>query len=433
MQLMNLSAWSFDVTAAFLQAENAADEFLYVEVPDGINLDKGKVLQLMKSQYGLRTAPVKWFRELKKTLLGLGLKNSKVDPALFYNEHALVVTHVDDVRLYAKSGHGERYLEAMRGKYQIKIVDLIKAGQEDYLGSVWTFKENQASISNARYIQKLLNESGMENAKVTKIPMQVKQELNDHPRDEKNKEYQSWVGTLLYIGKYRPDISFALNQVTRHCHKNGKEHLEAVKDLIRYLKGTKDMEFCIKGIVCKHLRMQVYSDASFAPTKDKKRRSTTGYLIVIGDTPITWGSKKQSIVALSSREAELVATMTSVQHALALRNMLEEIGINIPTIELYVDNQAVIDEIKRGSWTTVSRHLDVKYLRLSQLYQTGQLEINYIPTHLNVGDMYTKALAYPQFSKYRSLSMCEYRSMDAQDFRGGVLNKFGYRVNLNDT
>ena len=413
-------AYSFDVKSAFLESPIGEDEYLFVEPPDGLEIGKDKCYRLLKSQYGLRTASSRWMKELASSLKECGLKQSKIDPALFYNEECYILTHVDDGRVLSKMGKGKKYLNMLNKRYKLKITDLSKDTEETYLGSKWYFHQDRTEISNRRFIEDLLSNTRMEQANRRLIPMEVKKELNDHDKDEKNPLYQSIVGSLLYISKYRSDISFGVNQLCRHNHKNGEDHMNAAKWLIRYLKGTKDKRLIIPNITGDSMTISIYSDASFASTKDEKKLSTTGYVMMINNTPITWGSKKQSIVATSSREAELVATFTSVLHTITIRNLLEEIGEKPKRIEVYIDNQAVIDDIKRGCFKTESRHLSTKFLKLNYYLETGQINVNYINTKENPADLFTKALARPEFQKHNDNIMNgNFRTVTS--ISGGVL------------
>ena len=127
------------------------------------------------------------------------------------------------------------------------------------------------------------------------------------------------------------------------------------------------------------------------------------------------------MVALSTHEAEFIAATQGYLEALSVRHLLEELGINVPLIHLFLDNQSVIADIKRGAWSSRTRHLDVRYLFLHEEYKTGFMGVHFLPTQHMIADMNTKALAKPKFQEFRDIVLNGNINIDNY-LSGGVVN-----------
>ena len=153
-------------------------------------------------------------------------------------------------------------------------------------------------------------------------------------------QYQKLVRKLIYLAHTRPDISYAVGVVSRFMHCPQVQHMEAVMRILRYLKGTSN-----RGVLFGNngnLNLMAYTDADWAGDKDS-RKSTSGYFTLVGGNLVTWRSKKQNVVALSSAEAEFRGIAKGVTEILWLRKLLCELGF--PPREacrLICDNQASV-------------------------------------------------------------------------------------------
>jgi hypothetical protein len=415
---------TIDFKQAFVQAELTEEDALYIRPPDGVKIDDNKVIRLRRSLYGLKSASHRWSNVLNETMGKLGFKQSPHDNALYIGKDIIGIGHVDDLRVFGKPDVIEQFVKNLKDRHEITI-HIPQEGKEDiYLGNKWEFSKaaKRCKISRTKYIEENLEKYGLKDAKPMNTPMDSGTELLDHDVDEKDPAYQQMIGSLLFVSRIRPDISFAMSQLTRHNHRNGKVHMQNAKRVWRYLKSTKQNAFNLRGAdKIEDLELVVWSDASFAPSNDPKRKGTSGTVITLGKTLIGWSSKKQSIAALSSHEAEMIALMYSVQQALATRNMLEDLGVCIKKIRVFSDNQSVIEDIKRGQWTNRTRHLDIRYLRLALLYRTGQISMEYVTTEEMIADSMTKALAAPKFRQFTDLLMNAEASVPAR-LCGGVMN-----------
>ena len=256
------------------------------------------------------------------------------------------------------------------------------------------------------YTEKLLKRFGMEKANPVATPVDTSNKLVKATESEEcvdQQEYQSAVGSLLYLAvATRPDIAFAVSNVTKFSAQPTKQHWVAVKRILRYLKGTADY-----GLVFTHNapgECVGYSDADWGGDLND-RKSTSGYLFKISGGTVSWRSKKQSCVALSTAEAEYVALASATQEATwmsrltaGLENRSEE------PIVLFEDNQSAISMTKNPQFHGRSKHISIKYHFIRDQVEKGIVNLNYCPTRDMIADIMTKGLPKEQFTRLRSMA-----------------------------
>jgi hypothetical protein len=208
----------------------------------------------------------------------------------------------------------------------------------------------------------------------------------------KDKPYISAVGFLLYLAICtRPDISYAVGVLSRFTSNPGPAHWKAVKHLFCYLKGTADLRLVYAPDGSGEI-FTSYSDADHGGNPDNGR-STSGYILKIGTGAISWSSKLQTIVALSTTEAEYVAACFGGREIMWLRNLLTELGFNLNgSSRLQVDNQSAISVAKNPQHHRRMRHLDLAFYWLRDAVEVGKISVDYIPTAEMPADLLTKAL-----------------------------------------
>lgn len=220
-----------------------------------------------------------------------------------------------------------------------------------------------------------------------------------------DKLYMSIVGSLLYVSVItRPDITYAVQALGRHMQSCGNEHMIAAKRVLRYLQGTKDLGLVYEagetgsdngiGQPC----VVGFSDADWGGDLDT-RRSTTGYLFMIEETRgvVSWGSKLQPTVALSSAEAEYMAACAAVQEAVHLRLLMSDLGFEQrePTV-IYEDNQGCIALSDNPVYHRRTKHIDIRYHFIRERVASKEIELKYVPTKYQLADLLTKGLAKPR-------------------------------------
>jgi hypothetical protein len=366
-------------------SEDTADKVVYV-------------LQLLSSLYGLMSAPHRWNVKFTSSLLDIGLQQSLVDPCLFFNHEIIAIVWVDDCRLFGLPSNCTKYTQLLRSKFNIKV----QSPTDVYLGQHWNYNAATkiCAIDQHTYIMDMLKSAHMDNSRPLSTPAMPGALLESHLTEERNPAYLTHVGKLLYMLNTRPDCSFAVHQITQHNIRNGQSHFNAIKHVYRYLVGTASQPLLLKGAnTLDDLHIVVYSDASWAPGPDRK--STSGWIVFVNDQPVSWGSRKQSIIAMSSMEAELIAIMTAIQEGIHLQQLCEELGIAHRTIVVYTDSQSLIALLERGPGSlNRSRHISVRMLKIQELVRSGIINIQFVSGHDNVADIFTKPLPKPAFNRH---------------------------------
>ena len=397
-----------DVTTAFLNGE--LEEEVYMRQPEGF-ITQGKehmVCKLNKSIYGLKQSPRCWNTALDNQLKQMGFIQSVSDPCIYTDaggDKFFIGVYVDDIIL---AGHSDKRIQEVKDALamQFDIKDIgnlhyflgIKVLQDDKSKSIW--------IGQPLYINNLLKKFGMQDCEAVGTPVDVSTKLVKATNSDEivdQQLYQSAIGSLLYLSvSTRPDITYAVSTLARFSSEPTKQHWTAVKRVMRYLKGTVNygIHYSKKGsqeYIC-------YSDADWAGDTDD-RRSTSGYLFQISGGAVTWSSKKQSCVALSTAEAEYIALASTAQEAVWMRQLTTELGNSPETATvIYEDNQSAISMTKNPQYHGKAKHIAIKYHFIREQVSNGTVNLQYCPTEEMVADMFTKGLSRERFCKLRDMA-----------------------------
>ena len=413
----NLYLHQMDFTSAFLNG--SLKEEVYMKQPEGF-VEKQKehlVCKLKHSLYGLKQSPRCWNSVLDVQLKRMGFEQSSSDPCIYTLSGGatfIIGVYVDDIIL---AGKDRQQMEEIKGMLA-KTFDIKDLGELKYflgvkirvnhkIGTVW--------IGQPMYIENVLKKYGMENAKAISTPVDVGTKLVKAATDSEFIDpvlYQSAVGSLLYLStKTRPDIAYAVNSVARFSSNPTKQHWMAVKRIFRYLRGTTNLGLLYKKSSSNELIG--FSDADWGGDV-KDFRSTSGYCFEIGGTIVSWRSKKQSCVALSTAEAEYMALSSAAQEAVWLRELCKDLNSELsnPTV-IFEDNQAAIKMAKNPQYHGRSKHISIKYHFIREQVSSNLIELRYCRTDDMIADIFTKGLSTTKFIKLRDmagikdLSVCE--------------------------
>ena len=402
-----LQLHQMDVSTAFLHGE-LTDE-VYMKQPEGF-IETGKedlVCRLKRSIYGLRQSPRCWNHALDGKLKEMEFKQTSSDPCLYVSFDSegvlfLVAVYVDDIVLGGKSkAKMDAVKEELSKKFEMKDLGPlhhflgVKVIQDQLTGVIW--------IGQSSYTEKILQKFGMNDSKSVSTPVNpdVKLVPNESPDVVCNQPmYQAIVGSLLYLStKTRPDIAYAVSSVARFCANPTKEHWTAVKRILRYLKGTSNL-----GLLYREdtpAEITGYSDADWAGDVGD-RKSTSGYVFILGGAAISWKSNKQTCVALSTAEAEYVALSAAAQEAMWLQQLASDLlNKNIRETTILEDNQSAICLAKNQQVHGRTKHIDIKYHFIHDLVEAGRIKLTYCASEDMVADMFTKGLHIKQFEKLR--------------------------------
>ena len=219
-----------------------------------------------------------------------------------------------------------------------------------------------------------------------------------------NVPYISAVGSLMYLATMtRPDIAYTVGVLARFNSNPGMAHWKAVKRLFQYLKGTLDITLTYGPDSTTPDLFHTFCDADHGGNKDNGK-STTGYMIKLGTGVVSWSSKLQPVVMLSTTEAEYVASVAAGKEIKWMNNLLKEFGITYPQpSQLWIDNQSCITVAKNPEHHGRMKHLDRHYHWLREQVEYGVIAPTYLPTDENAADLLTKPLSKPKVEKLREM------------------------------
>lgn len=263
-------------------------------------------------------------------------------------------------------------------------------------------------IHQQKFTESVLRRFNMTNAKVVNTPMVTRDAERKVNESEVNHEksglipYRQAIGSLLYLSNgTRPDITYAVNILSRKQSSFEEKDWRQVKRVLRYLKGTGTHGILFKG---ERDDLRCYPDASLG-LNDEKGQSTSGYAIYLFGDVVSWRTKKQNHVALSSAEAEFVAMRLASREVTNLMEMCKRIAIVKVSAAIYEDNKAAIELAKTEESKTLKHLVNLSYHHGRSEVQSGRVNLQWISTQNQVGDFFTKALPYAKFCEFRDMLM----------------------------
>ncbi|KAH9744862.1 hypothetical protein KPL70_003863 [Citrus sinensis] len=353
--LLDLELEQMDVKTAFLHG-NLEEQILMAQ-PEGFEC-KGKedyVCLLHKSLYGLKQSPRQWYRRFDDFMVSKGYHRSRYDSCVYFGGSdqggvAYLLLYVDDMLIASKyKSEIERLKNLLKVEFEMK--DL---GNAKRILGMDIIKDRSAGtlfLSQEKYIKKFLE---------------------------------------------RSDIAYAVSVVSRYLSCPGKVHWNAVKWIMRYLKGSSTCGLLYGKTKSDKIEVMGFVDSDFAGDLDK-RKSTSGYMFVLNSCLISWKSSLQSVVALSSTEAEFIATTEAVKEAMWLRGLLNELWLNQKTVQVFCDNQSAIHLVKNQMYHERTKHIDVKLQFIRDEVGKGTVVVSKIHTSVNPADALTKSLPTAKF------------------------------------
>ncbi|KAJ9555363.1 LOW QUALITY PROTEIN: hypothetical protein OSB04_009977 [Centaurea solstitialis] len=358
----NYEIWQMDVKTAFLNGKLTED--VYMEQPEGFEDPKNpnKVCKLLKSIYGLKQASRSWNLHFDERIKEFGFAKSEFEPCVYTK--------------FSGSIHHRNRSKRLIG------------------------------LSQSTYIDKVLKRFRMDESKKGFIPMQhgivlskTQCPVSSEDQDRmKSVPYASAIGSIMYAMLCtRPDVAYS---------NPGEPHWVAVKNILKYLRRTKEM-FLVFGGTEDEISVTGYSDASFQTDRDDFR-SQSGYVFTLNGGAISWKSSKQDTIVDSTTEAEYIAASDAAKEAVWLRNFLLDLrvvaSISRP-IDIFCDNSGAVAQAKEPREHHKSRHVLRKYHLIREIIGRGDVRICKIPTEDNVADPLTKPLARAHEAHANSIGM----------------------------
>jgi hypothetical protein len=397
-----------DVSTAFLMA--SLEEEIYMTLPEWDlvrgavpSFSDGPVVRLIKTLYGLKQSPRAYFQHFCSTLSELRFVQSSADPCLWIRVDgdilvAALAFWVDDVVICAPGPEVRAIKLALQRHYQ-----MTDAGPATWFLGVRIGNDAAAgrvTLDQGPGILRILRQTSMADCKPLATPCDgsLQRPLATVPDEEelafmRDKPYRSLVGALLYLLFTRPDIAFAVNQLSRFLASPRRVHWLAAVRVLRYLKGTMNLGLCYSGEEESAPAIVGYSDADWAGDRDT-RRSTTGFIFTLCGGPIAWRTKLQKSVALSTTEAEIMALAATFQEAVWLRRLAHDLRLPIadsPTV-IYEDNQGAIALVKDHRFSDRSKHIDIRYFYIREHLEQDTFNVIFRATAEMLADLLTKSL-----------------------------------------
>jgi len=421
---LDLEIMQIDFDTAFLHAP--LKEEIYIKIPKGYELPKGyercNCLLLLKSLYGLKQAPREWYLSLNNALESLGYTSSPLDACLYMkvvNGYRIYATvYVDDLLfLFPKVLTSVWESDKQTLSQQFKIKDI---GECEWILNMRIERDRQRrtiTLSQETYVNQILYEFDLPSDRYVGSPYKYKDitvcldGMDSTPLSkEDHSKYRSIVGELMWISMItRIDIAHIANQLSRYVSSPLEYHLQAAYRVLQYLYHHRKEQLIFKGnprrstnAFSSPFDIKIYTDSDYADERDD-RVSVSGWVVTLNDRPVTWKSKKQSTVALSSTEAELYAIAEGVRESLFLRQWLEHYFNVKQSIIMNGDNNGSQKSADHSTNHEKTKHYDVKCFFVREHLKSGNVILSKVASQENLADILTKPGLVGKFTYLRTL------------------------------
>lgn len=394
-----------DVKTAFLNGN--LEEDVYMEQPEGFIKENNniRVYKLKKAIYGLKQSAKSWYEKINDVLTNkLKFKRLSSEPCVYIynhdNETMIISLYVDDILLFSsKSSHEKEYIKKqLMSEFQMK--DL---GQAHHILGMRVARTDDGSytLDQKNYIKKILCKFKMSDCKSANTPMEVGLKLQKEENTTCNLDYRSLIGYLMYLTVCsRPDIAHSVSYLSQFNNCYSEAHWKAAKRVLRYLKGT--MDYCLVFSNKGDMEITAFVDADWGGDQ-LNRRSFTGYVFNLGNSIVSWESRKQRTVALSSTEAEYMAISDSCKEAMFLKTFVHECTGIMCKVKLFNDNQSAQKLCINSICHSRTKHIDIRHHFIRELINKNEISLSYVPTQEMLADVMTKSLPKDKHCKFVSL------------------------------
>lgn len=386
-----------DVVGAFLYGE--LDKEVYLAQPEGFvdPIFPDHVWKLNQSLYGLKQSARQWYHCLTDQLKTIGFVAAQADPSMYILKHnevitATIIVHVDDI-LLAGTQSSITTVEKL-------LKDRFKLTRNEDVSNFLSFdisrdrKMKTFTLNQAGYVHDLVEQHCLENARPVYTP------CDDEFRNLRKNEdlshtthhpYCSLVGALLWLSNgTRPDITFAVNRLSSFMSSPTDVHWKGAQRVLIYVRDTADYSITVGG---NNLVLSGHSDSDWAEQRED-RRSTTGFVFCLGPNPVSWKSRRQPTIALSSTEAKYMALTDASREAIWWRSLLQEIAtvdLTSSTI-IHYDNKGAGELALNPCHHARSKHIDVKHHFIRECIANSIVRLVQVPTLSMIADILTKPL-----------------------------------------
>ena len=396
----DMAVHQMDVKTAFLNGE--LEEEIYMEIPQGLEgASDGQVLRLRRSLYGLKQSPRCWNKRINDFLEEQGFMRLRTDSAVYTRgegkNQVILGVYVDDLVIL---GEDIQQVLGVKGvlSSEFQMVDFGEVSKVLGIRIMRNAERGTLSMDQAEYVGQIIANFDMAEAKELSTPLSSGEKftLEMCPKNEAEKAamsgapYREAIGSLMYLMvSTRPDLAAVVGILSRFLANPGPSHWKGVKRVFRYLNGTKDfgLVFQKTGQVC----LEGFSDSDWAGDLDN-RRSTSAYVMMLGGGAVSWKSKRQESVALSSTEAEFMASTAACKEVMWMKDFLSELGFHQGTVRMYSDNQSSIKVMKNPVGHSRMKHIELQAYYVRDLIQKEEVEFVFCSTDVQVADSLTKGV-----------------------------------------
>ena len=401
----NMFIDQYDLEGAYLHGD--IDTAIFMKQPEGYVEpgQKSKVCRIVRSLYGLRQSGRCWNSKFNEVMLKHGMIRSFTDSCVYIiriNEHTGVIPiYVDDSPAIASSQQMRKLLRCiLMSEFKVRYLGPVNT----LLGIQFTrFPDGSLGLNQTDYIKKLLTKYEMSDCNPAPTPLDpgTKLQKNMGSSQEEKREmeevpYRQLIGALSYVARAtRFDISFAVNVLAQFSSDPEPMHWVAAKRILRYLKGTLEMNLIYRKT---SVEPHIYADASLGTDRDD-RRSYSGIASLFGTSLINWHASKQKSVSYSTMEAEYRAIGLATKEALWMRNLLTEIGYfssSQSPLKIYSDSQAAIAHAVSRIENSRSKYIDIACHFVREHIERHETQLIYVGTKNNLADVFTKPQQGPR-------------------------------------
>ncbi|KAH9735931.1 hypothetical protein KPL71_017911 [Citrus sinensis] len=352
-----------------------------------------------------------WYKIFDSFIMSLGCNRLSSDHCAYYNrfkdnDFIILLLYVDDMLVASPNKDRIQELKAQL-VMEFEMKDLEPANKILWMQIHRDRNNRKIWLSQKNYLKKILQRFNMHDYKPISTPLLINFKLSSSmcpsykaERNEMSRvPYESAVGSLMFVMICtRPDIAQTVGAVSRYMANLGGEHWITVKRILRSIKGTSDVALCYGG---SEFTVRGYVDSDFAGDLDK-RKSTTGYVFTLAGAAVSWVSKLQTVVALSTIEAEYMAATQACKEAIWIQRLLEELGHKQEKISVFCDSQSVLHIARNQAFHSRTNHIGVQYHFVREVMEDGNVDLQKIHTKENLTDVLTKPINADKFIWSRS-------------------------------
>ena len=399
---LNWEIHQMDVHNAFLHGD--LKEEVYMKLPQGFQTDDpSKVCRLKKSLYGLKQAPRCWFAKLTSALKTFGVKQSYADYSLFTyikdGKSLRVLVYVDDLVI---AGNDLVMLEKFK-VYLSKCFKMKDLGEMKYFLGIEIARGPQGMfLSQRKYALDIVAEAGLLGFKPVTTPMEQNHKLlsDKGPLYKDPARFRRYVGRLVYLAITHPELCYSIHVLSQVMHQPREVHWDAVVRILKYLKGCPGQGVMLKAV--SDLRVRTFCDSDWASCPNT-RRSLSAFIVLLGDSPISWKTMKQDTVSHSSAEAEYRSIAAALREMKWLKRLLADMGIkhNMP-MELFCDSKAALYIAANPVFHERTKHIEADCHSVWYAVQDRLIVTRYVRTMEQLADIITKALGSAAFHYLQS-------------------------------